>query len=314
MKRTWKLALSTLVLAACTDSATSPAARGTPDAPTSVSAAASEISGWMDATNASLAASDAPYRVMMAEYITADGSDEAGQTLLQKDVGNKQLSADFVANDARRGWSGPAGTTDNITYAIDATGDALPTGGLVTATEATDAIQRGMATWDNASCSNLALTENGTFGIDVGYVAYLLSGGAIGSPFVFADVQHAGWRDLNFAGGVLGVTYTFVFTSGGAATDVDGNGKADVAFREIYYDPSWAWGNTGGIDIESVALHEAGHGLSQAHFGNIVRRNDGSFDANPRAVMNAFYQSAYRSLAGTDLGGHCSNWAAWPNR
>ena len=41
--------------------------------------------------------------------------------------------------------------------------------------------------------------------------------------------------------------------------------------------------------------------------------NDGSLSAAPRAVMNALYAAPFRDLAGTDEGGHCSNWASWPN-
>lgn len=314
MRKALPLVLS-LVAAACVDPVTPERNVQEPLLSSGAGDAAAELSAQMDATNATLAASGAGYRLAVAEFLTQDGAEAAGTTILQKDLGNKQLSADFVPRDPRRtGWSGLFGSTDDISYAIDQTTDAVPTGNLVSAAAATAAIVRGMDSWDAASCSTLPLTRNSDFGLDVGLVAFQLSGGAIGSPFVFADVQHAGWRDLNFAGGVLGVTFTFVFTDNGVATDIDNNKKADVAFREIYYDPSWVWRIDGNIDIESVAAHEAGHGLSQAHFGNIVQRNDGSFDASPRAVMNAFYNGPFAALAGTDLGGHCSNWAAWPNQ
>lgn len=302
-----------IVAVACADGTTA----GPPVAPSLAvgpSEAAAGIMADMDAANLSLTAAGADYRVAMAEYVVNSGSDEAGQTLIQKDVGNKQLSADFVPRDARRSWSGPAGDSDDISYAIDRTSDAVPTGGVLSAAAADAAIVAAMNSWDAETCSDLSLVRNPDFGIDVGIVAFQASGGAIGSPFVFADVQHAGFRDLNFAGGVLGVTFTFIFVNGGVPTDIDNNGKADVAFREIYYDPSWVWRTGSGIDVESIALHEAGHGLSQAHFGNIVIRNNGQFDANPRAVMNAFYSGPFATLTGNDRGGHCSNWARWPNR
>lgn len=268
-----------------------------------------ELVAFMDAVNATLESEGASYRVAVAEYMSPTGGSEVGATILQKDVGNKHLGHDFVANDPRRPWSGPpGGATDNITFAIDQTSDATPILGGSSAAQTTAAIRSAMASWDAEVCSDLSLTENDTGGLDIGFVARV-------NNFVFADVQHAGFTDINFAGGILGVTFTFIFVSGGVPTDVDGNGRLDTAFREIYYDPSFPWRVDGvsNIDVESVALHEAGHGLSQAHFGNIFRRHDGTFDASPRAVMNAFYQSPFRALTGTDNGGHCSDWANWPN-
>ncbi len=273
----------------------------------------SQLSTAMDAINLALSNDGADYRVALAEYVVA-GGDAAGSTVIQKDLGNKRLSFDFVPGDTRRGWSaGPATTTDDITYAIDQTGDAVPPFGGLSGAQTDAAIVRAMDTWDAETCSNLALIRNPDFGIDIGVVAFLNNLG--GSPFVFADVQHAGWRDINFAGGVLGVTFTFGFIDGsGNFTDIDNNGRLDAAFREIYYDPSWLWQDDGvsNIDVETVALHEAGHGLSQAHFGNISFKNDGSVRGAPRAVMNAFIFGVDRTLYGTDVGGHCGNWGNWP--
>ena len=315
MRSTSYLVLLALAAAACSPEHPTADGKGPLFAKATVDDGA-QLVAFMDGVNASLGSSGADYRVALAEYQTLTGGDAVGATLLQKDVGNKRLGADFVPFDARRPWSGPVvDGTDNITFAIDQTGDAVPPSTVVvpiTAAQTTAAIRSAMATWDGETCSDLGTTENGTGGLDVGVVAFL--NGLGGSPFVFADIQDAGWRDINFAGGILGVTFTFIFVSGGTPTDIDGDGLADVAFREIYYDPSFIWRVDGGnVDVESVALHESGHGLSQAHFGNIFQRNDGTFDASPRAVMNAFYQSPFRALTGTDDGGHCGNWANWPN-
>ncbi len=185
------------------------------------------------------------------------------------DRGNKQLDADFVPNDLRREWSGP--NPNQITYAIDQTGDAVPPFGGLTAAETDAATESGFATWRNVNCSELGLVHNDNGGLHIGYIAYI-NFGTVGSPFAFADVQLVGWRDLNFAGGILGVTFTLIFTDdAGVPTDIDNNGKADVAFCEIYFDPSWNWADDGvtNIDVESVAVHEIGHGLSQAHFGKV---------------------------------------------
>lgn len=273
---------------------------------------AEQLTSVMDAINAQLAIDGADYRVAMVEYITGGpDADEAGATILQKDVGNKQLSFDFVPGDTRRAWSGSGG--DAITYAIDTTGDAVPVFGGLNGAQTDAAITRGHGTWEGLNCSVLGQSRSPDFGIDIGVVAFL--NGLGGSPFIFADVQHAGWRDINFGGGVLGATFTFGFTDANGFTDIDNNGKLDTAFREIYYDPSFSWADDGvsNFDVETVALHEIGHGLSQAHFGNIMIKNNGSFSASPRAVMNAFIFGVDRELYGTDNGGHCSNWAEWPN-
>lgn len=268
----------------------------------------------LDGVNAFLESEGEDYRAVMAEYMTAaQGSEEAGRTVFFNNVGNKQLTADFVPFDARRsGWSGSvSGADDDITYAVDQVDAATPNG--VSGAATTAAIDRAMATWDNANCSDLPIVKNPDFGIDMGLVAFLNGlGGA--SPFILADIMHAGWTDIDFSGGIIGVTYTFIFIDGGGnPTDIDNNGKLDVAFREIYYDPSFSWAINGNIDVETVALHEAGHGLSQAHFGKLHRTDaNGLFHFSPRAVMNAGYTGPQQSLAGTDNAGHCSLWGSWP--
>lgn len=289
---------------------------GSTDAPMVGNATADAVRTMVDEMNVALAAAGADYRAAYAEYISGPDAGEAGNTVVASDRGNKRLETDFVPFDPRRvPWSGPVtGTTDNITFAIDQTGDAVPPGGGLTAAQTTAEIRQAMATWENVRCSNLPLTENPTGGLDVGVVAFQLSGGVVGSPFIFADVHHAGWRDLNFTGSVLAVTFTFIFIApGNVPTDIDGNGRADVAFREIYYDPSWIWAIGANVDVETVALHEAGHGLSQDHFGKLMIKNDGSLHAAPRAVMNAGYIGPFSTLVGSDNGGHCANWASWPN-
>jgi len=159
-------------------------------------------------------------------------------------------------------------------------------------------------------------------------VQFIFSAGGSGSEFVFADLSHAGWLpgpffDFLVPGGsvfILGVTLTFVFIDASGFTDIDSNGKFDTAFREIYYNDAFSWADDGAtnIDVETVALHEAGHGLSQAHFGKVFLKgnkgkSNGSLQFAPRAVMNAVYISPQQALLGTDNGGHCSIWGQWPN-
>lgn len=274
---------------------------------------AAQISAQMDATNRALAAGGSNLRVAKAEYIGS--GQESGTQVVQKDLGNKRLrDGDFVPNDPRRIWSGaPGGRTDDITYAVDQV-DAVPPSPGLTAAATNAAIDAAMATWNAVRCSNLGIRRVSDQGADLGAIAAI--NGLGGSQTIAADIMHAGFSDINFAGLVIGSTFTFIFidTDTKLPTDIDNNGLQDVAFREIYYDPSWLWtdGSFPGVDVQSIALHEAGHGLSQAHFGNLTMKK-GVLSASPRAVMNALYQDEQRSLYGSDVAGHCGNWAQWPN-
>jgi len=264
----------------------------------------------LDEINIALEKKNLNYRVATAEYLTAGGSEEIGHLVISKYVGNKHTEADFVPGDPRRFWSGANGT--KITYALDNTADMVPPGGLYTAEQAAEAIVKGFNSWEALKCSKLGLTLNDDYGEDIGYVAYIFGTG--GSPYSFADIQMAGWGDIDFPGDVLGVTFTFVFAADGEPTDIDNNKMQHVAFREIYFDPSWIWSITGedGIDIESIAVHEIGHGLSQGHFGTTSINKDNEIKVTPRAVMNPFYESTFRVLQNTDIGGHASLWGSWP--
>jgi hypothetical protein len=178
-----------------------------------------------------------------------------------------------------------------------------------------------MDTWQNVQCSTIPLTNSGSYNFDFGYVQFLLGFGGVAGWA--ADITHAGWLPKAFFnaisppnGGdfILGVTFTFIWVSGGQPTDIDNNGKTDVAFREIYYNNGFPWQINGTYDVETIALHEAGHGLSQAHFGKVFRTTaNGKLHFSPRAVMNAVYAGLQQQLLGTDEAGHCSIWANWPN-
>jgi len=266
----------------------------------------------MSQVNAQLEASGADYRLGVVEAYT--GADEQGITVFFNNRGNKQLDHDFVPGDPRRPWSGPPGPGDDITWTTDTTqGDAGPGLGPTQL-----AISNSMATWQNTACSNLPLNFLAIPGIDMGVVEFIFSGGASGSPFIFADVTQAGFGtivDLFFLPSVIAVTFTFIFIDGGGnPTDIDANGKADAAFREVYYTSNFVWGINANVDVETVALHENGHSLSQGHFGRLIRTDkNGKFHFNPKAVMNAGYTGVQQSLTGTDNGGHCSIWDDWPN-
>ena len=205
---------------------------GTPPMNPQTQSTAEQIRALMTQVNAQLQAAGANYMVDYAEYITPDDSGEVGQVVFFANVGNRQLAHHFVPGDPRRG-----GGTD-ITYIVDQAEGAID--GLTTA-QTTAAIDRAMATWDGVSCSTIPITSLPNIpAADIGVIEFL--NGLGGSPNVFADITHAGWLPGGILGNnVIAVTFTFVFVNGPTPTDIDNNGKADVAFREILYNNAFTW-------------------------------------------------------------------------
>ncbi|MCX2742786.1 hypothetical protein OO013_02850 [Mangrovivirga sp. M17] len=250
------------------------------------------------------------YVLYKAEFLTLDESGEMGNTVFFMNTGNKQLGADFVPGLSLDG-------TNDISYYID---ENRPSADLDVSTSSA-AVDRAMNTWDDLLCSDLNIFKVPSDpAVSSGFVAFLLGFG--GSQVVMADITHCGWLGSDFfnflapGGGnfILGVTFTFVYSGPGGPTDEDNNGKLDVAFREIYYNDNFSWFDGGNIDVETVALHEAGHGLSQAHFGKaFLDAGAGKLHFSPRAVMNAGYSGIQTEIQSTDNAGHCSNWANWSN-
>ncbi len=285
-------------------------------------AQAQDIYAMVSAANAQVAANSKDYRIEMAEYVTNLESNEVGRILFFSDRGNRRLAFDFVPGDPRRigaGWGGPGANINFALDDVDLTADIAGTSEL-------DEIRAAMATWENVTCSTIPLTDRGNTGADVGLVEFLLGFGGTGG--VSADIQHSGFLPPAFfdaiaAGGgtfILGVTFTFIWVSGGNPTDIDNNHVNDAAFREIYYNDAFTWEvdpndqpGDGRFDIQTIALHEAGHGLSQAHFGDLFRSpGNNQLHHAPLAVMNAGYRFGQQQLTGTDRGGHCDNWGSWP--
>jgi len=256
--------------------------------------------------NAKLEAQGADYRIGKAEWMVTEGHVEAaGIYVYFNDRGNKQLSSDWVPFDPRRGG------TDYISYIVDATEGATSSG--LTAAQTTAAIDRAMRTWNRTPCAPPILHPENPSAVDLGVVQYL--NGLGGSPTWVADYTHAGWLPAGILPSyVIGVTYTFIWTSGGVPTDIDNNKATDTAFRETYYNDAFFWRINANMDVETIALHEAGHGLSQGHFGGAFTTDaNGGLHFNPRALMNAAYSGVNQEITETDLGGHCSIWADWPN-
>jgi hypothetical protein len=218
-----------------------------------------------------------------------------GREVYLSDRGNKQLIVQWVPGDPRRN-----GRTD-IGYAVDALGisGANYVAPGVSAAQSLAAIDRALATWDAVSCASGLTISKGDF---------------FDWLFFDSDVFHEGFFALPV--GVLGVTSPFVFVDPITfqPTDIDGDGNLDYAFAVITYNSLYLWGIGANVDVESIALHEMGHGFGQAHFGAAFQTGaNGKLHFAPRAVMNAAYSGVQQSLTGTDRGGFCSMYGSWPN-
>jgi len=259
---------------------------------------------------------------IMLEKVEILGFDSVGRTVLFSNKGNKQLTSDFVPNDPRN-----VGGAD-VPYWVDAT--QLGTTSGMTPQATFDAIQNTMSTWDAITCSDgLNIPFLGVAISDVGFVQFLRGfGGSNGA--ILGSILHAGILPASFfesitpggGNGILGVTFTFVYGSAATGpTDIDGNGKSDVAIKEIYINdnPNFNYQdapddvpNNGILDFETIVLHEVGHGLSQGHFGTAFVDPAGGLHFSPYALMNAGYTQGNRAVENTDLAGHCGNWDTWP--
>jgi len=256
-----------------------------------------------------------------AEYITDPASNEAGGVVwFQKDVGNGQLDHDFVYQDPRSTWNAPEA---GLTYGVKEGNQSSD----VNLTNQIGWMHDSIMTWDNLACADLTLSENEVNDNSPGVVQNFFSGGGIDISLIEADLTQVGFLGVSpmFPPGsrTLGVAYTlFWVDENGQLTDIDNNGKIDIAFRELYYNDQYEWADNGLegpqpngtriFDFPTVAIHEAGHGVSMAHFGNIGVKN-GSLFVSPRSIMNAIYGGLLREPVGRDKGSLCSNWAQWPN-
>lgn len=264
----------------------------------------------LPASAAGRRSTESKYALLGGEYITTVESGQVGRYVYFKDVGNKQLAYDFVPGMSLDG-------TDAVSYYID---QNRPSDDLSVAISSA-AITRAMNTWEGVTCSQPSLYQlSFSKRTSTGFVSKLFGYG--GSFDYVADVVHAGWLPAGFfdllaedgSTFILGVTFTIIFTDdSGNPVDLDNNGKYDVAWREIYYNDAFTWRDGAHYDVETIALHEAGHGLSQGHFGSaFADAGTGQIHFSPRAVMNAAYSGIQTGIMETDNAGHCSNWSNWP--
>jgi len=269
------------------------------------------IQAKLDEINARLASTAAGYAVARAELSLAPSANPASPIVVYASDHQLRLSSQWVAGDPRRGATGPELTWGNFAMFMTANG----------AGPAEGSIDAAFGTWNAVSCSNLELKK---VNLSPGNFPSLILGNATSNPLE-ADISTIGFLpgaifDAVLGTGastsVLGVTFTFIWVGANGPTDIDGDHRADTALKEIWYNDAFVWSTSGGpdVDVETVALHEEGHGLELGHFGRVaVNTKKGTLIVSPRAVMNAFILGTLRSPLGSDNGAYCGNWASWPN-
>jgi len=290
----------------------------TPSAPSFATAkvATNEISPLLVEINRRLEAKGSKVRVDHAEWLTDPSSNAVGQIVFANDR-DKQLGFRWIPGDPRRGAVG-----DALTYVVDQSDGATSNGLTNAQTEA--AIDRALQTWDSGTqCSNLPVVKLTDDGSDFDLVDLLFGFPGAGFDNFLADIVEAGWLPAGFfdlltpGGGqfILAVTFTFNFTGD---PDINRDGFIDTALKEVYYNDAFPWGidteNGNDVDVQSVALHENGHSFDLGHFGKIFGTfGNGKIHFAPLAVMNAAYSGQQQEFSGSDLAGHCSLFASWPN-
>jgi hypothetical protein len=286
--------------------------------------------------NAALAQRGANYRVGAAELrIAAAGWSGVTSTLLLANDRDHSFGAEWVKGDPRR--DGRLG----VTYAFGSNTSIAPTSRdpdgsnvrLVSAEEQSAYIDEAMGAWRAITCSSKPITKVAVpAGTDPDLFDQLVNGDAPSANYASpADIVESGWQPYTWfrtlAGGpagdaLIGVTLAYAFVDGdGNFTDIDRNGKADLAQAEIFFNDGYYWGNGAPnvVDFYSIITHESGHGLGLGHFGKVfITRKDASDGVSlsdvkyaPYAMMNAVYVTGRNELAGTDDSQFCSVWASF---
>ena len=331
--RTIAAAVLMVAVAACQDRTTAPNELGGPLLSKGGGGPSLTISPVLVAMNNQLEAAGLAFRVHRAEFLAFDPPEQAPPLVVFADDRTFQIGTRWVPGDPRRGAAG-----STLTYLVDQS-DGAATGPLTNA-QTEPAIDRAMTTWDvGTTCSLLPIGKVADTGADPDFVDAILGFGGgsssrgrsssrkvrptrrgFGNPFL-ADITNAGWLPTGFfdaltpggGGFILGVTFTFIFLDVPTGDDINGDGFLDTALKEVYYNNNFTWGIDADIDVETVALHENGHSLEQAHFGMIFGTIPNlRIHFAPRTVMNAAYSGLQQGLTDSDLAGHCTLFGSWP--
>ena len=252
----------------------------------------------MDLANGVLKAQWMDFRVEQVELLSADRDNPRKISRLH------QKPPGWVAGDLRRLADG-----DRLTYLVDRTEG--PEGSMVLpGTEA--AIDRAMASWTTGYClRRLQVVKRPDSGEDADIFDASFGFGGFGD-WQTADIVFGGWMPPSFfdavtgeGGGasVLAISVTFVFVGPDEVpTDLDEDGRLDIASSEIYFNDGFSWQTGSGFDIETVALHEIGHSLGIGHV-----------DPKKNAAMSPAYMGVRTELTSKDESSACPIWASWPD-
>jgi hypothetical protein len=311
--------LLVLASAACSDS-TAPARSAAPISSLSVVGDGEPIgtSEYLETVNRQAVAKGIGVTVSRAErLLAADAPAQIPRIVFANDR-QLRLQSRWVARDPRR-----LATDATLSYGVFAPLAQATIGGAAEA-----AFDASFSTWNAVSCSKMGVRKK-ALAPGLG-PSFILTG-----LFPPADINDVGFVpgalfDLIFGVGAsqftIGVTVTFTFIQVGPGgvpildpngnpipTDIDGDGRDDTAFKEVWFNDALQYttvGAPGRIDIESAALHEHGHTLELDHFGKIVGDpKTGKLHVSPRAVMNAVLIDTQRSPLGTDNAALCGTYA-----
>lgn len=286
--------------------------------------------------NATLAQRGANYRVGAAELrVAAAGWSGVTSTLLLANDRDHSFGAEWVKGDPRR--DGRIG----VTYAFGSNTAIAPTTRdpdgsnvrLVSAADQAAYIDEAMNAWRAITCSSKPITKVAVpAGTDPDLFDQVVNDEEPSANYAQpADIVESGWQPYTWfrklargpeGDNLIGVTLAYGFVGqDGKFTDIDRNGKPDLALAEIFYNDAYYWGNGAPnvVDFYSIITHESGHGLGLGHFGKVFITKKDAADGitiadvkyAPYAMMNAVYVTGRNEIAGTDNSQFCSVWAAY---
>jgi len=184
--------------------------------------------------------------------------------------------------------------TDPVTTVFDESDYTLDLGADATALGQVDtALQNAFDTWADAD-ANDKLSFDRKSDLGGNYDVYDGPGGALdqSSNSLYANITVGGWLPNSYfdsisgggGSGILAVTWSAKLQGGGSMKP---HLEVDIYFNDHF---NWSVDGTG-IDIETVALHEAGHAIGLGHEDSVP------------TVMGTYYAGIQRSLYDDDLAG-----------